>query len=562
MRVLIADDNIDLAESLSAVLRSRGAVVITVPDGRAALQQALRFQPDAALIDLKMPQTSGLDVITELCREPRTCGRVIAMTGYDSPERISAAERVGAETVLRKPFSMLELLACLDLDDELVGPEELEHCSIVVVADSEDLVPRLPAGCKAAYAATRERLLGLAGENDYDAVMLLRPELVEELTTDLAHIDPELAVVSSTERALLQSAVRQTRSRRAANRELELLRALTIAAPGALLAVEGSPPRIAFWSAEVQSLLGYRSDELRDSSLNRLEPDLVRAGLGDLVSSVEPSGPSMEKLLPVRVRGGAVRPMRVMARALSPRPDIYAVVLAFSAPELESRHDEDLKVLGATAAGVAHEMRNALAGVGASLTVLQSRFEGTEAAEIVTQVNERVERAAEVMNDLLDFARPVTLRLLATPAQLLLEASADEIRGSAPQNVSVDFTVSDPSLRILVDPVRLQMAVVNLGNNAAQAMREVGGCVTLSCEAGDGHVVLRVDDNGPGIPETIRARIFEPFFTTRARGSGLGLANVRKLVEAHNGRIRLLEEAPGAHFELTLPRRPQLKETS
>ena len=122
----------------------------------------------------------------------------------------------------------------------------------------------------------------------------------------------------------------------------------------------------------------------------------------------------------------------------------------------------------------------------------------------------------------------------------------------------VATALPNPGLRILVDPVRLQMALINLGNNAVQAMGDGPGTLTLSCAREGESVVLCVDDDGPGVPVPVRARIFDPFFTTRARGSGLGLANVRKLVEAHGGTIALLDRQPGAHFEIRLPRRPVL----
>jgi two-component system NtrC family sensor kinase len=89
--------------------------------------------------------------------------------------------------------------------------------------------------------------------------------------------------------------------------------------------------------------------------------------------------------------------------------------------------------------------------------------------------------------------------------------------------------------------------------NAAQAA-PAGGEVTVTARAADGAVALAVADDGPGVQAEIRGRIFEPFFTTRARGTGLGLAVARQIVEAHGGRIEVGDrEGGGARFTLTLP---------
>ncbi len=213
-------------------------------------------------------------------------------------------------------------------------------------------------------------------------------------------------------------------------------------------------------------------------------------------------------------------------------------------------------MLGATAAGVAHEMRNTLAGVSSSLEILQHRIaDGTPAASVLTRIRERTARASEVMSDLLAFARPLHLRLKTLPARMLLMSAADRIRERAPSGITVDVHIPDPTLRIRVDPVSIQMALVDLGANSINALPGQGS-VTLSCDRTTESVCIRVADNGPGVPDSIAPEIFDPFFTTRAQGSGLGLANVRKAIEAHGGTVELEDLSPGAHFLIRLPPRP------
>ena len=557
MRVLIADDNVDLAESIAAVLRSRGSDARVCEDGGEAIASVECWQPDVLLVDLKLPVRSGLEVLEAVRDAPLS--RIIAMTGYDTAENIRAAEDLGAESVLRKPFSMPDLIASLGLSPSSEPEGELSDCRIAILSDDPRILDRLATPCVADHYLDADQVRFAVGEQEFDAVMILRPELVEELTTDLALLDPDVAVVPTSNLILLESAVRQTRRRREAARELELFRAVARDAPGALLVVDQQPPQLRFWNRAFQTLVGYRDDELEGTGLARLEEDLRDGALHQLVREARATGETAAGVVPVRVRGGAARPLSVRAVLSDATGTGAPVALTLTPTKTERGHREALQLLGMTAAGVAHEMRNTLAGVGNSLSILGSRLGAhPDASEVVQRVQARVDRASEVMNDLLDFARPVTLRLMAAPASLVLDAAREQIANSAPASIRVEAHTSDPTLRILVDPVRLQLALINLGNNAAQAMGDTPGTITLSCRREGDSVVLCVADDGPGVPEPMRARIFDPFFTTRAHGSGLGLANVRKLVEAHGGTIRLLEGTDGAHFELRLPRRPVL----
>jgi signal transduction histidine kinase len=108
-------------------------------------------------------------------------------------------------------------------------------------------------------------------------------------------------------------------------------------------------------------------------------------------------------------------------------------------------------------------------------------------------------------------------------------------------------------LAVSVDPDQLQQVLVNLFTNAAQAM-PAGGRITASAEPlPQGGARLRIHDDGPGVPVEVRYRIFEALFTTKAKGSGLGLALCRRIVEAHGGTIDLEPTETGASFVIALP---------
>jgi signal transduction histidine kinase len=109
-----------------------------------------------------------------------------------------------------------------------------------------------------------------------------------------------------------------------------------------------------------------------------------------------------------------------------------------------------------------------------------------------------------------------------------------------------------PGLTIDADPEQLERVLTNLLVNAAQAMNGAGQ-VWIDAERDAGATVLRVRDDGPGVPADVGDRVFEALFTTKAKGSGLGLALCRRIVEAHGGTIALAPSPRGALFRIAIP---------
>jgi PAS domain S-box-containing protein len=205
---------------------------------------------------------------------------------------------------------------------------------------------------------------------------------------------------------------------------------------------------------------------------------------------------------------------------------------------------EGLARLGAMAAVVAHEVRNPLAAARGALQVIGPRVTAEEDRRILGDVSERLSRLDGLVEDILLYARPRPLVLAETDLVDLARRSVGELR-SDPQAAGLEVALERPAARCRarVDAAALQRVLLNLLRNASQAMGGRGRIVVGVERAG--HVCrLRVHDQGPGIPEDVRARIFEPFFTTKHKGSGLGLATARRTVELHGGRLQLLP-APG-----------------
>jgi signal transduction histidine kinase len=149
----------------------------------------------------------------------------------------------------------------------------------------------------------------------------------------------------------------------------------------------------------------------------------------------------------------------------------------------------------------------------------------------------QVARLTHTMESLLSFARPAKAKLRSTDVNVSVEKVLflvkQQSRGGV---VSIEPQLSAGLPPVLADPSQLEQVFLNICLNAFQAMSG-GGTLTVRTRAGDGNVVVEVEDTGPGIPSELRAQVFKPFFTTKREGNGLGLAISARIVAEHGGHI-------------------------
>jgi signal transduction histidine kinase len=232
--------------------------------------------------------------------------------------------------------------------------------------------------------------------------------------------------------------------------------------------------------------------------------------------------------------------------------------LARAQEELVKR--ERLAALGELAAVVAHEVRNPLGVIFNSLRSLTRVLKPSgDAAMLLDIVGEEADRLNRIVGDLLDFARPSEPSLQPEPLEAVLASAVDAaVSAAAANGVKIDLRTGPRLPKAAVDARMLRQALLNLVINAVQAMPR-GGTVTIEASEettpqGQPVARIQVSDTGPGIPPELAERIFQPFFTTKAAGTGLGLAVVKRIVEAHRGEVALdSRPGKGAHFTLRLP---------
>lgn len=219
------------------------------------------------------------------------------------------------------------------------------------------------------------------------------------------------------------------------------------------------------------------------------------------------------------------------------------------------RH-ERLSALGELAAVMAHEVRNPLGVIFNSLTTLKRLLRPSGDAEmLLNMVGEEADRLNRIVGDLLDFVRPYEVMKKPVAVEPLVVSAVDSVSQStlsASVRVVTQFPRELPPFPL--DAHLLRQALVNLVVNAAQAMPR-GGTVEVEVFVEAQWLVMTVKDQGTGLSERATAKMFQPFFTTKATGTGLGLAVVKRIVDAHQGEVtaRANEDGVGTTFVLRFP---------
>ena len=258
--------------------------------------------------------------------------------------------------------------------------------------------------------------------------------------------------------------------------------------------------------------------------------------------ALTPAGVGAISLFAHRV-GSAIETVRLRRRA-EERLD------ALQALQQKLLAQERLATLGEAAAVLAHEVRNPVAAILNALALLRHDPAQGPALRMAEEEALRLDR---LVRDLLNLARPLEPQLRELDLAELASNTAGTLRGRRVEGaVNIEVVAAAP-VPMRGDTFLLGLALENLLANAVRASPR-GGRVEVRVEQRANAVSVSVDDEGPGVAQELSERIFEPFFTTHATGTGLGLAVVRKVAEAHGGQVRAAQSPlGGARFELELP---------
>jgi signal transduction histidine kinase len=238
----------------------------------------------------------------------------------------------------------------------------------------------------------------------------------------------------------------------------------------------------------------------------------------------------------------------------------YRLAQALEQARRRALQAERLAAIGQMVTGLAHESRNALQRSQACLEMLALLVrDRPEALDLIARLQKAQDHLHYLYEDVRSYAAPIQLETKPCDlAEIWREAWAHLESARHDKSAELIERPGADDLRLVADPFRLEQVFRNLLENALAAAR---GAVTIAIRAADvrleGRAALcvSVGDNGPGIPQELRAKGFEPFYTTKAKGTGLGMPIARRIIEAHGGLIVVGDEPPpAATIHITLPR--------
>ena len=208
--------------------------------------------------------------------------------------------------------------------------------------------------------------------------------------------------------------------------------------------------------------------------------------------------------------------------------------------------------MGELAAEVAHEIRNPLGSIELMVTLLQEDAEGNErSSDLLARIRTSVDNMNHIVTNILLYTKELQPdRSEFSIGELFGAAESIALNTIIKKQVKIEKNLGDIVLH--ADFELLKQSLANVLINAAQAVPQ-GGLIRIETEDEKGMLRIKIQDNGPGISDAIKDKIFNPFFTTKNTGTGLGLAMVKRVVEAHAGTIFFESDEKGTLFIFEIP---------
>ena len=519
--ILIIDDDESNRRSLALILEGRGYETETAETGAEALEKAQGRFFNLALVDIRLPDIEGIELITPL-KEIHPDIAVIMVTGFGSMETAVRSLKAEALGYITKPFNMEEMLATVN---QILDKQRLiiENRKLYKEAQRELAERRrLQAALRESEARYRE-------------------------------------IVSNIPCMVYQSIVERNGSI-----SMPFVSKSSYTGKGLKLKEVTTDPSWAFGTIVPEDL----------DRVNQWATELVGTGETQPIEFQVKAKTGETRWIRVVSKSQLLPDGRTLGTGV-----VLDITETKLAEEREKQLQQELNLasrlasVGELASGVAHEINNPLAAVVGFSELLMSKDVPRDIKEDLEVINDSAQRVARIVKNLLTFARQSKPGREYTDINSIISRVL-ELRAYEMQINDIEVaTQLDPDLpRTMVDIGQIQQVFLNIVINAEQAMKEAhgGGKLLIKAEQIQGRIRVSFEDDGPGIAPENLDRIFDPFFTTKdvGEGTGLGLSISYGIIKEHNGRIYAESEpGKGATFIVELPmvaetQQPELPEPS
>jgi two-component system cell cycle sensor histidine kinase/response regulator CckA len=525
--ILTVDDDPNNLAVVRDCLVEFNYTILVAEDGESAIKRAAYSHPDLILLDIMMPGIDGYETCRRLKSQESTKDiPVIFMTALAETEHKVKGLEVGAVDYITKPFQREELLA-----------------RIAVHLHIRELTKKLQEAKDSLETRVVERTAELA-----QAISDLHDEIIERK-------------LAEEERVRLATAIEQAAES---------------------IFITDAKWHINYVNPAFEETSGYTRDEIIGQHARVLqsdthEPKFYRQ-LIDLIhrddfwsgriTTKKKDGSNFEAevtISSVRDNNGTI------INYVSIHRDVTNEIRL----EKELRQSQKMEAIGTLAGGIAHDFNNILTAIiGFSEIAMMKLDDDNPATHDLQRVLNACLRATSLVKQILSFSRQSEQERRPIPLTSLIEEVLKLLRSSLPSTIEIHQHISTAPKgdTVLADPTQIHQVLMNLGTNAAHAMRAKGGILSVSLsdfEVDDSlvslypdltrgsYIRLSVSDTGHGMEAAVKERIFDPYFTTKkvGEGTGIGLAMVQGIIKSHGGAIKVYSEpGQGTTFHIFLPK--------
>ncbi|MDP3481210.1 MAG: response regulator [Desulfoprunum sp.] len=525
--ILVVDDDPSNLAVVRDCLVEFNYTVLVAEDGESAIQRADYARPDLILLDIMMPGIDGFETCRRLkAMESTKEIPVIFMTALAETEHKVKGLEAGAVDYITKPFQREELQA-----------------RIAVHLHNRELTIRLQEAKELLEARVEERTAELAR-----TINVLHDEIIERERGE-------------KERVRLAAAIEQA---------------------GEAIFMTDAQWCITYVNPAFEHMNGYDREDVVGQNCSILRSDTHDPEFYRQMQENLSRGRAWSGRLTIRRKDGSLYQADTTFSTIRDAKDTiinYVSIQRDVTHELRLEHElrqsQKMEAIGTLAGGIAHDFNNILTAIIGYTDLAQHKLAKDDAAaRDLERVQEASSRAKELVKRILTFSRQGEQERKPIQMASIVDEVLKLLRSTLPSTIEIHqhITTSPKGDTVLADPTQIHQMLMNLGTNAAHAMRDLGGVLSVSLSDVDAdaslvtlHPDLRlgpclrlaVADTGHGMEANIKERIFDPYFTTKkvGEGTGMGLAVVQGIIKNHGGAINVYSEpGQGTIFHIFLPK--------